>query len=396
MPALRPGAQIKPLLKILGLASASALLLAACGRSDPAAVPSTVLLRDLSKHPIYSRYDFGGSQGVVRLGTQPLYLPTGMIVEAIKRDRTLRGRLRRLGKRLVPFHFLKGNDVNFFLLRGELDAGIGGDMPALISASRQATSVVSLFQFGPTSIVTKKILLLKELRGKRIGYALGSNAHFSLISMLAGSGLSPGDVRLVPMEIHRMEEALGNDRIDAFSGWEPAVEVSLKNNGYRALHRKLSSGFLYFSRAYAEENPDAVNELAAAEIRAIFWLRKNSDNMLRAARWALSAQLEFTGKKCKLTAQELAAVAARDLLGNSSLPNPSIPEFLLESDGLLEREFYFLKSLQMIPPAADWKSVRDSFRPEIVDSILAKGADFALNAFAYTAAPLPTETRNLN
>ena len=98
--------------------------------SDHASSPN------LSEHPIYRTYSFGSSDNVVDIGTQPLWVPTCLISEAMRHDNILRDALSERGLE-VRFHaFLKGADVNFFLERGELEVAIGGDMPALFVGQR--------------------------------------------------------------------------------------------------------------------------------------------------------------------------------------------------------------------------------------------------------------------
>lgn len=66
-------------------------------------------LGDLQTHPIYSHYKFNNSDNILNIGVQPLYLPTGIILEAIKRDRILLQNLHDLGMDIQFFSFLKGN-----------------------------------------------------------------------------------------------------------------------------------------------------------------------------------------------------------------------------------------------------------------------------------------------
>ena len=98
--------------------------------SDHASPPN------LSEHPIYRTYSFGSSDNVIDIGTQPLWVPTCLISEAMRHDNILRDALSERGLE-VRFHaFLKGADINFFLERGDLEVAIGGDMPALVAAAR--------------------------------------------------------------------------------------------------------------------------------------------------------------------------------------------------------------------------------------------------------------------
>ena len=58
---------------------------------------SIVSTQDLSIHPIYSNYKFSNTEDVVSFGIQPIYSPTGLITETMKRDAFLRNALSESG-----------------------------------------------------------------------------------------------------------------------------------------------------------------------------------------------------------------------------------------------------------------------------------------------------------
>ncbi len=169
---------------------------------------SIVSTQDLSIHPIYSNYKFSNTEDVVSFGIQPIYSPTGLITEAMKRDAVLRNALSESGFKAEFYTFLKGDDVNFFIRRGNIDVGIGGDMPAINAAATLDIIIPALIQQGFTSIIARHSMLIRELKGKNIGYAFGSNAHYALLNALSSDGLSEAQVNLIPMEVHEMPDAL--------------------------------------------------------------------------------------------------------------------------------------------------------------------------------------------
>lgn len=76
---------------------------------------------DLCNHPVYSNYKFNNSDDIVNLGVQPIYSPTGLISEAMKRDAVLHKELSRSGINARFYPFLKGDDVNYFLRRDDIE-----------------------------------------------------------------------------------------------------------------------------------------------------------------------------------------------------------------------------------------------------------------------------------
>ena len=364
---------------VVGVAFAGIMLLSLFCRGDSNDKSDP---KGMSLHSRYAHYDFVGNDRVIRLGTQPLYIPTGLISEAMKRDIILQKALSEMGMEIRFYPFLKGNDVNFFLKRGDLDAGIGGDMPALTAASTSNIAVTNLVQQGFTSIVTRKYILVRELRGKRIGYALGSNAHYSLLQALAGADLNEKDVRLVPMDVSGMPKALQAGSIDAFSAWEPTPSIALKDcENAMIMHRNLSSGYMYFEGSFSAEHQEAVICIAASAIRAIRWMQLDNENLITACSWSKRAAEELTGDHLGISAKEIAGLAKKDIIG---MRQPfRIPDSSLRAGSSLHGEFQFLKTLGIIPASSDWSNVQSSFDKSVVDRILANPRQHKLNKYKY-------------
>lgn len=337
---------------------------------------------DLLKHPTYARYEFSEDEKVIKLGTQPVYIPAGLISEMMKRDAILEQALSQMQRQIRFYPFLKGDDVNFFLKRGDLDAGICGDMPALTAAATFDIIVTNLVQQGFTAIVASEYMLVSGLRGKRIGYAFGSNAHYSLLKALAGAGLDEKGVRLIPMDVDRMPDALRFGQIDAFSAWEPTPSIALKKQKNAVIiHRNLSSGYLYFLKSFSVENHKAVNHIVASAIRAIRWMQLGNENLIKACTWSKKTAEELAGKSIELSSEEIAELAKKDIIG---MRQPSrIPNRTLAANAPLHDEFEFLKASGKIPVSADWNDVRSSFDRRIVEEVLANPKKYKLDEYDY-------------
>lgn len=338
--------------------------------------------RDLSSHPIYSGYKFSKADNVINIGIQPLWVPTGLITEAFKRDTVLQKELAELGKELRFYSFLKGDDVNFFLKHGQIAVGIGGDMPAIHAASTFDVIIPALIQQGFCSIVAKRHMLLKELRGEPIGYAYGSNAHYALLNALAYEGITKNDVNLISMDVTEMPESLQKGEVTAFAAWEPTPSITLnKYPDNVVIHRSQSSGYLYFSRSFSEKYPEAMRLIVAAEIRAIKWMQNDIKNLVRASFWSHKAGEDLSGKKLAFSIKENAELAQKDIIGLSSIPRISAKH--LKQEGPLHKEFKFLKELGKIPVSVRWDKVRSSFNLQIIKEIIANKKIYKLNEFKY-------------
>ena len=111
----------------------------------------------------YDEYNYGESDKIIDIGIQPLWIPTNIICEVMKRDLILKEVLDKMGMELRFHNYLKGADVNNYILKGELEAGIGGDMPAVTISAESDILIPVLIQHGFTSIVSKHHMVINEL-----------------------------------------------------------------------------------------------------------------------------------------------------------------------------------------------------------------------------------------
>lgn len=264
---------------------------------------------DLSNHSVYSNYDFGEDDSVIDIGTQPIGVSPGIIGETLERDAVLRAGLAELGFELRIHHSLKGSDSDFFLKRGDLEAVTGGDMPALTTCASMDTVVASLIKKGFSSIVAREQMLMSDLKGKKIGYLYGSNAHFALLKSLEDVGLDESDVHLVKLNVPQMPGALDSGDIDAFSTVEPNTSLALAEyDDFVVIHRSLSTAYLYFSGSFAEQNQEAARLIVASQIRSIGWMRESKENILKASRWTIQSRENLTGQKSTISEDQYAAI----------------------------------------------------------------------------------------
>jgi len=333
-------------------------------------------------NPAYSAYRFNQDEDVISIGVQPLYQPTGVIFEVVKRDNILKNMLSESGMKIEFYSFFKGDDVNHFLGLNMLDGGVGGDMPAITAASNFAVVAPILVQKGFDSIITRELMLISSFRGKKIGYPYGSISHYSLLSNLYSSEITESDVYLIPMEINKLSSALFNEEIDAFCAWEPAAtEALIEYSGFIRNFQNPTSGFMYFNEAFSSKYSLETKYIIAAVIRAINWLKSDIENLLTASNWNLESSESFTGKKSILTVDELANLALRDILQLSGIPTIN-PEDL-ESKGKLFEEFQFLLKLKKIPKETEWAEVKSSFNLSLIKDVLAKRNTYMLDQYDY-------------
>lgn len=331
-----------------------------------------------------SYYDFYGltaNSPALDLGGQPLGYPSGVLSAVISRDRILADRLAALGNPLKVHAFLRGADMLGLLADGRLEAGLLGDMPTILSAARGDVWVVGLVKQSATAIVARDQSQVRNLAGKRIAYVEASSAHQTLLQGLSTAGLKESDVQLVAMQVNDMPEALRRGEIDAFAAWEPAPSVALASSpAHRIVFRGLSSDYFVIGKTFAQRAPLAVDELLAAYVRAIEWMRLSQKNIERAAAWVKADALRFSGKPSELPLEQIVSIVRRELLNV-----PSAPTIIRNQRAMspLKGEFDFLLRLGKVPAGGRWEAVAEALNNDLLVRVQTDPKRFETYRFDY-------------
>lgn len=276
----------------------------------------------------------------ISLGVQPLGYPVAMITAVMKRDRVLADAMSKRGKRVEHVPFSKGHDM-VDLVGNSLAGAFLGDMPTIRTSARTGIWIVGLVKQTFSSVVARKITMVKELSGKTVGYAEGSSAHHTLLQGLKAAGLSEKDVRLVPVTVSDMPDALASGRIDAYAAWEPAPTISLsKDPATRILYRGISTDYFLLSREFERKNPEEALLITASFIRAFNWMRADRKHLREAAQWSLADYEAYSGKIPSFSVDQVMAIALKEIL---SIPSAPAISTLAKNKPRLAEEFLFLK-----------------------------------------------------
>ena len=144
------------------------------------------------------------------------------------------------------------------------------------------------------------------------------------------------------------------------AAWEPTATIAMRDvPDARILHRVRTFGFTCFSHEFFEGRPAILELLIAAQIRAMRWFDQNPGNLDLASAWAMASGKALTGEDVLLDAEDLSALAKKDLLGLTS--SPTIPASIVARHGHLEREFQFLRNESMVANDTAWDGVRSAF-----------------------------------
>lgn len=367
-----------PLRQIIGIVLAI-LFLINSGCSNETPIRSQEIL-PLEQRLPYKDYIFSAEEKVIDFGDQPFWVPASIIFEVMLRDPILREELKKMSFTLRTHHFLKGNDVNHFLAKGDLEIGFAGDMPTLAIASTGKADVISILPVGAVSIVSRDIREVADLKGKKIAYAYGSNAHFYLLNTLRKNRVDVSDVRLVDMDITKMANALKSKAIDAYSTWEfapPTTTGVIQEK--TTTHQGIAYGFFCVRQDFFRKNTDVVYQLLAAQIRALSWLRENDDHVKLVCFWLYTELNEWGQKESPLSLEKLIEHVKQAMMGVYHVKYPRIPPDLFGEGNLMNLEFIFMKENELIPENAVLNSVKDGFIFDAIEEVIAKPVKYRLD-----------------
>lgn len=328
----------------------------------------------------FDSYGLVPDSPAVDLGVQPLGYPSGVISTVMRHDRILQKALGSAGLPLKAHPFQRGADMVGLLGERRLEAGLLGDMPTLLSASAGQVWIVGLVKQTSTAIVAKGGAQVRSLQGQRIGYVEVSSAHHTLLQGLASAGLDESQVKMVPLRVDEMPEALERGDIDAFAAWEPAPSLALaRNTGNRIVFRGLSADYFVLERSFALRHPEAALQLVAGFLRAIEWMQRSQRNVEKAAAWALAEAQAFSGKAAGLSTGQIVAITRREILDI-----PSAPAIVLGPHNTpLKTEFQFLNKLGKLPAGARWDQVESAFSYGGLARVLGAARKYQIATFDY-------------
>jgi sulfonate transport system substrate-binding protein len=201
-----------------------------------------------------------------------------------------------------------------------------------------------------------------------------------LLQGLASAGLNESQVKMVPLRVDEMPDALERGDIDAFAAWEPAPALALaRNAGNRIVFRGLSSDYFVVERAFVKRHPEAALQLVAGFLRAIEWMQRSPRNVEKAATWALAEAQAFSGKASGLTPGQIVAITRREILDIPSAP--AIPRG--PNNTPLKTEFQFLTKLGKLPAGARWEQVESAFAYDGLARVMGDARKYQLATFDY-------------
>ena len=197
-----------------------------------------------------------------------------------------RGFYRDEGLEVTAHPYPSGQRALEAMLEGKADMATAAETPVMLAIMKgKKLSVIATIQTSSMAhaIVARKdrgVITPGDIKGKRIGVALGSSSHFALDAILVSHGISRKDVEVVNLKAEDAPDALARGDVDAASTFTPYVEYAQKKLGDRAITFRNKdiykyNFFIVATQEYIRENPGTVKKILRALVRAENFARGN-------------------------------------------------------------------------------------------------------------------------
>ena len=184
----------------------------------------------------------------------------------------------------IEWIFFKGAGpaVNEAFANGQIDLASQGDLPQLIgrASGLKTTMLLANGSHSPTYVgvpSSSDIKSIKDLRGRKVAIFRGTNIHLTAVKVLAANGLSEHDLQVINMDAATTIAALVANQVDAAFGLYEVLNLARQGmasviyttkGDNPALERH---GTIIGRDAFIAENPDIVQRIVNALVRAANW-----------------------------------------------------------------------------------------------------------------------------
>ncbi|MGV3633827.1 MAG: aliphatic sulfonate ABC transporter substrate-binding protein [Pseudorhodoplanes sp.] len=209
-----------------------------------------------------------------------------------------------------------------------------------------------------------------DLKGKKLGVAVGSTSHYHTLQALSQNGLTPSDVTIVNLTPANMPPAYTAGQIDAAFVWEPNIGA-IERAGAKAIAstdslNMITGGVWVARKPFVAQNPETVKRFLTA------WRQAQKDYKADP-----KAVRQYEAKRVNMSPEQFDL-----LIEGQSASNPDFEEILTagfmgppgkEMDSRLMKHLQgiaaFLVQEKRIPaPPADWSGI---FNTKPIQALLA-------------------------
>jgi len=216
----------------------------------------------------------------VAIGTGPV---TSLIHIAF-----VKGYFENEGLDFVLQQHTSGKSAFNAVVEGEADLATAAETP-IMQAIMGGEKIYILATISSTEknkmIVARKdkgVSMPNDLKGKRIGVPVGTNAEFFMDSFLILHGISRGEVEVIDVESNAIVDTLTSGEVDAVSTWNPHISIlqeALGDNGVvfsgEGIYKETFN--IATKQDFTNENLEIIKKVLRALINAEEFIEENPD-----------------------------------------------------------------------------------------------------------------------
>jgi len=249
------------------------------------------------------------------------------------------------------------------VVEGEADLATAAETPIMLAIMR-GEKICILATISSTEknkmIVARKdkgVSIPNDLKGKKIGVSVGTNAEFFMDSFLIMHGISRDEVEVINVESNAIVDTLTSGEVDAVSTWNPHISIlqkGLGDNGVtfsgEGIYRETFN--IATKQDFANENPQTIKKVLRALIKAEEFCEENPDEAreiiagkIGMDRAALNELWELYDFKVTLDQSLLVTLEAeaRWAIKNKLTDKTEVPNYL---------DYIYLDALEKVKPEA--------------------------------------------
>jgi len=193
------------------------------------------------------------------------------------------------GLDVVVSNFTSGKQALDAMIGGGADIATTAEAPVTAAAmAKQKIAFLARMEYSDLKTLTDasdKIASLADLKGKRIGYTVGTGSEVYTMSLLKRAGLTKSDVTLVSLRPQDMAAALSSGGIDAMNTWEPHITNAKKAFGAKV--KQIDTKGVYsetFNIVTMQDFLAAKHEVVLNFLRAMLgaekWMKANREEAI--------------------------------------------------------------------------------------------------------------------
>lgn len=173
---------------------------------------------------------------------------------------------------------------------------LGDTVSSVAGGADQVVVLVNDNSTGNDKVIVREgINSVADLKGKKVAAEEGTVDHFLLLQGMKKAGLSPTDIKFVPLETGKAAAAFVGGQVDAVAVFAPFTTQALKLDGSKELFSSKDfpgsiSDHLVFTRQFVSEHPDQVQAMVDTWFDTLAYIKANPEqsNEIMAKRAGVS------------------------------------------------------------------------------------------------------------